>query len=390
MSKTKKSIKATNRHHSRFWLYLVFSLVILALGYSLLHYLDSLAGFRAKPFNVVKPLSRPVLNPKALISPANVKKSYNLEGKGEGKGTIAIVVAYRNPNTESDLATFSSQFGLKSCTKANGCLEVVPMANGIAVNQDWAIEEALDVQWAHAIAPGAKKLIVQAKSASGNDLLAAVNYARNRSDVVAVSMSWGGNEFSSEGLYESYFTSPYGATFFAASGDNGYGTSWPSVSANVVSVGGTTLNVSNTGSFISETAWSGSGGGRSSYVAQPSYQKTYGVASATNKRATPDVSYNANPSTGYAVYSSTPYRGYKGWFQVGGTSAGAPQWAAMAAIASPTNVNHGKIYSAAKLPAQNRLRDIISGKNGNCLIYCSAQIGYDYVTGLGSPLSTSF
>lgn len=340
---------------------------------------QDLDSFRAQPYNRVRPL----ITPKALptgISPSQAKSAYNLNGVGGGSGTIAIIIAYDNSRIESDLATFSRQFGLRSCTTANGCFEKVKMSSRIPFSSDWAIEAALDVEWAHAIAPGAKILLVEARTNSGTDLLKAVNYARNRSDVKAISMSWGGDEFSNEVSYESYFISRFGATFFASSGDSGHGTSWPAVSANVVSVGGTTLNLLG-GSFSSETAWSGSGGGKSTYIGAPSYQSTFGVPSASAKRVTPDVSYDANPSTGFPVFQA-------GWYQVGGTSAGAPQWAALRAINS--NITLSRLYSDATSHYSSNFRDILSGTNGGCGTLCTAQTGFDHVTGLGSPLGVNF
>ena len=150
-------------------------------------------------------------------------------------------------------------------------------------------------------------------------------------------MSWGGSEFSAESAYDSYFTSTTvnpGIVFFAAIGDSGAGVIWPSSSPNVVSVGGTTLNVTSTGALISETAWSDSGGGVSAYETQPAYQANYGLTYA--KRACPDVSFDANPNTGVSVYDSTPYEGESGWWDVGGTSVGAPSWAAIQALGLST------------------------------------------------------
>src|SRR5208283_106631 len=138
--------------------------------------------------------------------------------------------------------------------------------------------------------------LVEATFASLTDLMNAVNYAKSQPGVVAVSMSWGDSEFSSEtqSAYDGTFTSTSGIIFFASSGDSGAGVIWPSSSPNVVSVGGTTLNVTSTGALISETAWSDSGGGVSAYETQPAYQANYGLN--YTKRATPDVSYDANPN----------------------------------------------------------------------------------------------
>jgi subtilase family serine protease len=309
------------------------------------------------------------------LSPAQIRAAYNLPSTG-GMGTIAIIDAYDDPTVQNDLSVFSNQFGLPTAN-----FEKHMMAPSIRTNGGWALEISLDVQWAHAIAPDAKILLVEAKSNSLTDLLAAVDYARSRSDVVAISMSWGGGEFSSESAYDSYFTSTYGATFFASSGDNGAGVIWPSVSPNVVAVGGTRLTFSS--GSVSETAWSGSGGGISKYEAEPSYQATYGVSGTNGKRAVPDVSYDADPYSGVSVYDSTPYSGATGWWQVGGTSAGAPQWAAIQSLG--LSVSNSNLYQDASASYASYFRDITSGSNGH-----SAAIGYDLVTGLGSPITTNY
>lgn len=312
------------------------------------------------------------------LSPTQIRTAYNLPSTG-GTGTIAIVDAYDDPTALNDLKVFSSQFGLPTPN-----FEKHMMSSGIPTDGGWALEISLDVQWAHAVAPNAKILLVEASSNSLTDLLSAINYARSRSDVIAVSMSWGGSEFSGESSYDSYFTSSYGAAFFASSGDNGAGVSWPAVSANVIGVGGTTLTFAANGSVSSETAWSGSGGGVSAYVAEPSYQSAYGVSGTKGYRGVPDVSYDANPSSGVSVYDSTPYSGSTGWWRVGGTSAGAPQWAAIQSLGLSASNNN--FYQDAKSTHYaSYFRDITSGSNGY-----PAKTGYDLVTGLGSPLTTDF
>jgi subtilase family serine protease len=319
-------------------------------------------------------------------TPSQIRAAYKLTGNGSG--TIAIIDAYDYKTAASDINTFSNAFGLgamPACTSAgqSHCFEKVAMSRRIKANAGWAQEAALDTQWAHAIAPDAHILLVEANSANLSDLLAAVNYARNRTDVKAVSMSWGGSEFSGEAGYDSYFTSSTGASFFASSGDNGHGLSWPAVSPNVVGVGGTTLNLSGT-NVLSESAWSGSGGGRSVYEAKPSFQSSQ----SGTKRLVPDVSYDADPATGFPVYMSTAVNRQTGWWQIGGTSAGAPQWAAIHTLGS--TARHANLYSAAASSYSSHFRDITSGLNGKCGSDCTAATGYDLVTGLGSPLTTAF
>ncbi len=326
------------------------------------------------------------------VMPAEIKKIYNLPATG-GKGTIAIIDAYDDPNAESDLAIFCTQYHLPSCTTANGCFEKHKMASSIAANSGWSMEMALDVQWAHAIAPKAKILLVEAKTPSGANLLSAVDYARSRKDVVAISMSWGGAEFSDELTYDTHFVDMANpaAAFFASSGDGGTGASWPASSPNVIGVGGTTLKLSSKGTLISESAWSGSGGGVSAYEKEPAYQTAYKISKAGGMRAIPDVSYDANPASGYPVYltTGTGSRAKGSWNTVGGTSAGAPQWAAIKALGGTATL--AKFYTdKASTSSLKYFRDITSGSNGDCKYYCSARSRYDYVTGLGSPQTIKF
>ena len=319
------------------------------------------------------------------LTPAQIRSAYGLPTTG-GYGTIAIIDAYDDPKAEADLNTFSAQYGLPSCTASNGCFQKHMMGAKVRGNQGWGLEIALDVEWAHATAPDAKILLVEAKSSSGTDLLAAVDYARARADVVAVSMSWGGGEFSSEASYDGSFTSAYGATFFAASGDSGTGASWPASSPNVTSVGGTTLAFNPDGSLASETAWSGSGGGISAYQPLPSYQAAYGLS--YGGRAIPDVSANADPASGYSVYDSYGYNGQTGWFQVGGTSGSTPFMAGIKSL--ELSADNAKFYQDAAADYGAYFRDVTSGANGSCGALCTASAGYDAVTGLGVPATTTF
>ncbi len=319
------------------------------------------------------------------LSPAQIRAVYGLPSSG-GTGTIAIIDAYDDPTAENDLKVFSAKFGLPTCTTANGCFQKVKMASRLKVDGGWALEISLDVQWAHAIAPNAKILLVEARSAGGNDLLAAVDYACSRPDVVAGSMSWGGAEFSSQTAYDGHFACANSAPLFASSGDNGTGPEWPSISPNVIAVGGTSLAFNADGSLAAETAWSGSGGGISLYTPVPTYQSTYGLLGAM--RQVPDVSYNADPASGFSVYDSTSYNGQKGWFKVGGTSAGAPQWAAIRALG--LTATNSAFYTDAAASYAAHFRDVASGTNGACGAVCTAGPGYDTVTGLGSPVTTAF
>ena len=323
----------------------------------------------------------------AGLTPSEVKRIYNLPAKG-GQGTIAIIDAYDAPNIESDLGVFSDKYGLSACTTKNGCFEKHKMASSTGADGGWALEVSLDVEWAHAIAPQAKILLVEAKTASGANLLSAIDYAASRKDVVAVSMSWGGDEFPEELSLDSHFAGKSGAVFFAASGDDGAGVQWPAASPGVVGVGGTSLELFKDGSFISESAWSGSGGGVSAYEPEPDYQKTYNIPKANGHRAVPDVAYNADPKSGYVVYRTTG-SSKNGWYTLGGTSAATPQWAAIRALGA--SVSLPKLYADKNSPDTLKyFRDITSGANGTCKYYCDARARYDYVTGLGVPQTAVF
>lgn len=306
--------------------------------------------------------------------------------------TIAIVTAYDNPGLSYDLGVFDQQYGLP-----DPVLTIAQPQGQPVYDHGWGLETTLDVEWAHAIAPAADILVVEAKTDSFNNLLGAVNYARQQPGVVVVSMSWGANEFSNEKLYDHYFTTPAGhiggfglpggVTFVAASGDTGAQVDWPAVSPNVLSIGGTTLTLDDKNALVSETGWSGSGGGASAYEPQPDYQLPF---QTSGMRTTPDFSYNADLSTAYWVYASD----WGGTLAVYGTSAGAPQWAGLIALADQGLVVNGigsldgpmqaipALYNLAGVSYGTYYNDIVDGDNGY-----AAGSGYDLVTGIGSPFA---
>ena len=305
------------------------------------------------------------------LSPSQIKTAYNLPSSGGAGVTIAIVTAYDTPTVLSDFNFFSKKYNLPD--NSTGNFFVYKMAGTVDTNTGWGQETCLDVQWSHAIAPNATIVLVEAKDNSGSSLYSAVDFAASLPGVVAVSMSWGGPETSFEIYRDNHFVKP-GVVFFAASGDNKT-VVYPAASPNVVAVGGTKLNFYTNGTFQSETGWSLGGGGPSQYENRPDYQTTYGLENLA--RSVPDVSYNADPSSGVSVY----YDGL--WYIFGGTSAGAPQWAAIHALGlSATNTN---LYQKAKSAYSSYFRDITSGSNDY-----NATSGYDYVTGLGSPLTINF
>jgi subtilase family serine protease len=346
-----------------------------------------------------------ITNPTPVgYTPAQIRHAYgfdqisfgSVQGNGAGQ-TIGIVDAFDDPNIFKDLDAFDTTFGLPG--QASSVLSKAIPQGKPRTNSGWAGEIALDVEWAHAIAPGAHILLVEAATNSLSDLLNAVSYAASQPGVVAVSMSWGGAEFSSEVNLDNYFVSPAGRgiTFVAASGDSP-GETWPSTSPNVLSVGGTRLpGLNSAGDYPagSETGWSSSGGGTSAFESSQSYQKT---VTGSRARSNPDVASLADPNTGLAVYDSVSYFGQSGWFEVGGTSAGAPLWAGLVAIADQGRAvaGSGSLDGATQtLPALYQLgtganassnfHDITSGTSGSN----SAGPGYDKVTGLGTPIANN-
>jgi subtilase family serine protease len=323
----------------------------------------------------------------SVFTPAQIRQAYGFDKvsyNGSGQ-TIAIVDAFDDPKAAADLATFSSAFGLPPANFTKATPQGLP-----AGNAGWAGEIALDVEWAHAIAPGASILLVEARTSSLSDLLGAVDYARRQPGVTAVSLSWGASEFAGEQSFDSSFTTPAGhpgVTFVAAAGDNGSsaGPDWPASSPNVVAVGGTVLTLTSGGAYGGETGWTSGGGGTSAFEPEPAFQK--GVQS-TGRRQSPDVAYHAGTSAGFDVYLS--YGTSPGWYSESGTSAGAPQWAALVALANQARAQAGKpaldgptqtLPALYAMPGAN-FHDVTSGNNGS-----AAKSGYDLVTGRGSPVA---
>ncbi len=357
-------------------------------------------------------------------TPAQIRAAYgindlSLDGTGQ---TIAIVDAYDDPSIFLALDAFDTQFGLTSSgptlyqqygpassfltvLNQNGQATSLPATDPSGAGTDnWEVEEALDVEWVHAMAPGAQIVLVEANSQSLSDLMAGLATAAAQPGVSVVSMSWGFAEgqqvfAADEAMYDSDFQVP-GVTFVASTGDYGAADpEYPSYSPNAVSVGGTTLTLNGDNSYNSETGWGyqsasvgafiGSGGGISQYELEPAFQQ--GVQS-TGFRTTPDVSLVADPATGVWIadtYNLDPSNPFE---VVGGTSLSAPAWAGLLALvnqgsaaaggsalnsSSPTEAQQA-LYS---LP-QNDYNVISTGTNGY-----TAGAGYNLVTGLGTPVA---
>ncbi len=310
---------------------------------------------------------------------------------GDGTGqTIAIVNAHHTPTALSDLTAFSNHFGIPmppSFTQVdqNGGTNYTTTSGG------WALETALDIQWAHALAPGADILLVEADSASFNDLGIALDYARSQTNVSIVSMSWGGPEFPTQTSFDAHFATPANhsnVSFFAAAGNSGAPGLYPAYSPDVMAVGGTTLSLDAQGNILGESSWGSSGGGISQYESQPVWQNGFVTQSAT-QRTMPDVAFLANPSTGVPVYDTFNNSPSTPWTKVAGTSFATPSWGALVAIANQGRELAGlpeldipELMTAIyDMPASN-FNDITISGGGPAN---PAEPGYDLVTGRGTP-----
>ncbi len=336
------------------------------------------------------PLPKPSLSLVSGYSPAQMSAAYGFDqipSAGDGRGkTIAIVDAYGSPNIQSDLNAFCTQYGLPQAI----ITIVYPYGQPSTTDSGWAAETTLDVEWAHAMAPGARIVLVVAPDNYSN-LDSCISYASTNPAVGAnvVSMSFGIDELASP-TFPSYYDTLMAnksVTFCASTGDYGAEVQWPCASSNCLAVGGTTLSY-NTFTGYSETGWSGSGGGVSSEEGIPSWQAGFpGIANPG--RSMPDVSMDADPYTGASIYFTDPAGGSGGWYVYGGTSLSAPMWAALMARsaslgATYTNRFMNTFYGACRnAPTYKKtIRDITVGNNGYpCLV------GYDLVTGLGSPIA---
>jgi len=336
--------------------------------------------------------------------------------------TIYLVDAQNDPNAAAELAAFNAKFALPTCStlsiaptaslplaaaSSTACQFAVVYATAAgtmtstapAYDSGWATEMELDVQWAHATAPLARIILVEAPDASTNSLLGAIQLANNLGKGV-VSMSFGTPEGSWTASVDTYFSAT-GMTYLAATGDGGAGVSWPSVSSKVVGVGGTTLTYTGTGPR-SEVAWSDTGGGVSAYTPTPSYQNSAvpGMSTPPAHRAVADVSFNADPASGQYIVSIAPGSTTQNWFSVGGTSMSTPQWAGLMAIANAQRLlannavlgaPHAILYGQIASTAANysaAFADVTKGSDGTCAT-CVAKAGYDTLTGLGTPNSAS-
>ena len=315
------------------------------------------------------------------LKPADLQSAYNIKISRGTVATIAVVDAYNYAAAESDLAKYRAQFGLPACTTANGCFRRInqagqssPLPGNAPAGDDWTVEAALDLDMASAACPSCKLILVEADDDVGDGLYLG-NDAAAAAGANVVSNSWGGSEDGSEPSLETHFDHA-GVGYFASTGDSGYNTvpQYPSTSAHVTAVGGTTLARSTNTRGWAERAWRDGGSSCSSSIAKPGYQP---ATSACSRRMAADVAAVADPNTGVAVYN----KANGGWLVVGGTSASSPLVAGIYALYGLSAAGPGFAYGHTA-----DFRDVRSGRNGSCnTVLCKAGTGWDGPTGIGTP-----
>lgn len=346
--------------------------------------------------------------PATAVTPNQIREAYNIPSNATGAGAkIAIVdimplANYSIAKIRNDYNAFCAQYGLSNTGLT---IHTYPPTGGKAPtnSQGWGLEACLDVQWAHVIAPEASIMLIlvanpAAQTASG--IAAAVNYAVTLGANI-VSMSFGMREASNELSlgFEPVFQNP-NVTFLASAGDDGGDLCYPAASSNVISVGGTSLGIKGSGEYVAECAWISSGGGVSKYVPYPNYQKNANLFTARPKgRCIPDVGFVADPYTGVPVYC-TEKSSNSPWYQVGGTSLGAPAWAGICALLYQKfgNASLGTaklqniLYTMYNNPSHYSVcfNDVLIGQavgasGSNVVVQNACKTGYDFVTGVGTP-----
>ena len=308
----------------------------------------------------------------AGLGPSQLRDAYKITSTGSSSTIVAIVDAFGYPNAESDLAMYRATFGLPPCTTASGCFRKVDQNGGTkfpAFDLGWAQESALDLDMASAICPGCRLLLVEASSATFGDLAAAVNTAA-RLGAHVISNSYGGSESGSTSVESAYDHA--GIAITASSGDAGFGVEFPASSPHVTAVGGTSLRTASNARGWIETALNC--GGCSAVYAKPSWQ----VDAFCTTRTVVDVAAVADP--GVAVFGPTS-RTQSAFLVLGGTSIGAPL------IGGVYGVNGGAVsFGSDPYAHPGALFDVTAVGTGPL---CTAGVGYDPPTGLGTPNGSS-
>jgi hypothetical protein len=330
------------------------------------------------------------------FTPTALRSAYDLSGpaaRAGGGETVAIVTAYSDPSAAADLAVYRKHFSLPACGPAGGCLRIVSehgSSTGLpAANSSWATSDALELDVVSALCPNCHLLLVDAASNSLASLGTAENAAVSAGAKFVVN-GWAAPEYIGQDAYDHYFNHT-GVVIVAASGDSGYGRSYPADLPYVTSAGGTSLvrSAFNTRHWA-DIAWSGTGSACSALEVKPSWQRADASASTgCLNRTQNDVAADADPGTGAAVYDS--YGSTAGWTQGGGTAlAAAIVTSAYALAGTPAPRTYPASYPYQHL---GHLNDVTFGSNGPCSLnpdyICDTRAGFDGPTGLGTPEGTT-
>jgi subtilase family serine protease len=320
--------------------------------------------------------------------PADLRTAYHLPTGGGTNQTVAVIDAGDDATAEADLAVYRQTYGLPACTAANGCFRKIGQrgdTSSLPPDAGWGVEIALDLDMVSAACPNCEILLAEADS-SGLDSLAATVNAAAAAGATEISNSYGSAEVNDLQDYAAAYVHP-GVAITVSSGDSGYGepASFPATLTSVLSVGGTSLSKADNARGWAERAWNSNGGaagsGCSAWIPKPAWQRDANCPG----RMVADVSADADPQTGPAVYGTTD--GMTGWSVIGGTSASAPYIAGVIALAG----NPSRYPDASYLYAHaDELYDAADGDNvlkQDCGddYQCTAMPGYDGPTGLGAP-----
>jgi hypothetical protein len=343
-----------------------------------------------------------VIDPQQGYGPSDIQSAYNIPVDQGAGATVAIIDSFDDPDAESDLATYRTNYGLTAC--GSGCFRKVGQTGGKLPSADisgWATEIMLDLDMVSAACPLCHILLVEADDDSVGNLAIAANWAAAQPGVRAVSNSYGGPESAGDSTTgATYFAHP-NVAMVAAAGDGGYGVEFPAASPYTIAVGGTSLQAcgGNTGKgcinsqrLWNETVWNdlstgqgATGSGCSAYEPKPAWQHD-----SCASRTVADVSAVADPNPGVAIYdtwgSVESNSTDNPWNVLGGTSAAAPIIAAMIAEANVSHPSASYAYVAANSTGMN---NITSGTNSptSCTptYLCTAGVGYNGPTGQGTP-----
>ena len=305
--------------------------------------------------------------------PSDLQSAYGLTGPAAQAGsdqTVAIIVAFHNPDLESDLGVYRATFGLSPCTSASGCLTVLSKTS--VSHPGWAPEEVLDAEMISAICPNCKIMVVESQDAKLKTLASSVTLAAS-SGATEISNSYSVPESRDLVQYAAQYH-VNGIPITAGAGDQGYGVYFPAAFATVTAVGGTSLI--NTPRGWAEAVWPGTGSGCSEFIPKPSWQTDRGCSNRTVN----DLALVADPATGVSGYVSA----VGGWTVFGGTSVGAQIVAAMYALAeNGSNINDPSILYAQS----SSFEAIFPRANGRChpRYLCHGGTGYSGPSGLGMP-----